>query len=111
MSVAAVSGLAIAKKKKKKAKPVKTTLYFHGGSPVGESESFGAVADVPLPMSTEKPSGAEPKSKQIVNGVATPNSQCAGNNLFVNFSGPLAGTIKGDVKVTFNAISSPGSVV
>jgi hypothetical protein len=100
-----------AKKKKKKAKPVKTTLYFHGGSPIGESESMGAVADVPLPMSPEKPSGAEPKSKQIVNGVVTPNSQCANNNLFPNWRGEVAGTIKGDVKVTFNAVSSPGSVV
>lgn len=104
MSVGAVA-------KKKKAKAVKTTLYFHGGSPIGESESMGAVADVPLPMSPEKPSGAEPKSKQIVNGVVTPNGQCANNNLFTNWSGQVSGTIKGDVKVTFNAISSPGQVV
>jgi hypothetical protein len=97
--------------KKKKAKPVKTTLYFHGGELVGETESMGSVNDVPLPMSPEKPSGSEPKSKQIINGVVTPNGKCANNNLFVNWKGDVAGTIKGDVKVTFSTVSSPGQVL
>jgi hypothetical protein len=104
-------GSIAAKKRKKRAKPVKTTLYFHGNEVVGESESMANVADAPLPMSPAKPTGSEPKSKQVVNGVATPNSDCAGNNLFANWSGKTAGTIKGDVKVTFNAISSPGTVL
>ena len=97
--------------KKKKTKPVKTTLYFHGNEVVGESESMGAVADVPLPMSPEKPTGSEPKSKQITNGVVTPNGRCANNNLFPNWKGDVAGTIKGDVKVTFTSVGSPGQVV
>lgn len=104
-------GATAAKKKKKKSKPVKTTLYFHGNEMAGEVESMGAVADVPLPMSPKKPSDAAPKSKQIINGVVTPNGQCANNNLFPNWSGKLSGTVKGDVKVTFNAVSSPGKVV
>lgn len=109
---AMVGGSADAKKKKKKkAKPVKTTLYFHGNEAVGESESFAVAADAPLPMSPEEPSGSEPKSKQITNGVVTPNAQCANNNLFPNWSGSVAGKIKGDVKVTFSTVSSPGDVV
>jgi hypothetical protein len=104
-------GATAAKRKKKKAKPVKTVLYFHGNEVVGESESMGAVADNPLPMTPAKPSGAEPKSKQITNGVVTPNGQCANNNLFPNWSGKVSGTVTGDVKVTFNAVSSPGNVL
>lgn len=106
-----LSSGATAAKKKKKAKPVKTTLYFHGGSPIGESESMGTVNDVPLPMSAEEPAGSEPKSKQIINGVVTPNGKCANNNLFTNWKGDIAGTIKGDVKVTFTTVSSPGQVL
>jgi hypothetical protein len=111
LSAGLLAGGATAAKKKKKAKPVATTLYFHGASPIGESESMGAVADVPLPMSPEKPSGAEPKSKQITNGVVTPNGRCANNNLFPNWSGKLSGTITGDIKVTFSTVGSPGQVL
>lgn len=100
-----------AKKKKKAPKPVATTLYFHGNEVVGETESSPQVADNPLPMTPEKPSGSEPKSKQIVNGVVTPNHECSGNNLFVNFMGEVSGTVTGDMKITFHTISSPGNVV
>lgn len=94
----------------KKAKPVPTKLFFHGDTVIGENDSIAVVNDVFLSMDSTEPSGAEPKSKQIVNGIVTPNTQCAGNNLFPVWSGPLAGTVKGDVKVTFSAVGTPGPV-
>ena len=94
----------------KKAKPVPTKLFFHGSTVIGENDSIAVVNDVFLPMDSTEPSGAEPKSKQIVNGIVTPNTQCAGNNLFPVWSGQLAGTVKGDVKVTFSAVGTPGPV-
>lgn len=101
-------GPAVAKKKK--AKPVTTTLYMHGNEIVGELESSPQVSDVPLPMDPTEPTGAEPKSHGILNGAVTPNSACAGNNFFAVFAGKVQGKIVGDMKVTLHAISTPGSV-
>ena len=95
---------------KKKAKPVTTKLFLHGSTVVGENDSFSLVAEGYLPMSTEEPS-ADLKSRQITNGLATPNTQCAGNNLFPVWSGPVSGQVKGDVKLTFSAIGTPGKAV
>lgn len=94
----------------KKAKPVPTTLYMHGTEVVGEAESTPVVADAYLSMDTTEPSGAEPKSHGIFNGVVTPNTHCAGNNLFPVFVGNVSGRIVGDMKVTLHALSTPGKV-
>ena len=113
LTVALAAGLlapsADAAKKKKKA--VKTTLYFHGASAAGEADSMAQVNDVPLPMDTTKPSDAAPKSRQLPHAVATPNHNCANNTLFPVWAGDVSGKIVGDVKVTFNAASTPGNVV
>ena len=104
-----VGGTADAKKKKPKA--VKTTLYFHGNEVVGETESNALAADVPLPMTAAKPTAAEPRSRQITNGVATPNERCAGNTLFPVWRGDVSGRVTGSMKVAFHTVSSPGDVV
>ena len=96
---------------KKKAKPVKTTLYMHGTQVIGELESTPQVADAPLPMDPTEPSGAEPKSKGIANGLVTPNNQCAGNNLFPVFVGNISGRVVGDMTITLHALSTPGGSV
>lgn len=95
----------------KKAKPVPTKLFLHGATALGENDSMAIVNDVFLPMDPTEPAGAEPKSKQITNGIVTPNTQCAGNNLFPVWSGQIAGTVKGDVKLTFSTVGTPGPVV
>ncbi len=95
----------------KKAKPVPTKLFLHGESVVGENDSFSLVAEGYLPMDSKEPSGAEVKSRQITNYMVGPNTQCAGNNLFPVWSGPVSGTIKGDMKLTFSTVGTPGSVV
>lgn len=105
-----VGSIAVADAKKK-AKPVATKLFLHGATVVGENDSFSLVNEAFLPMDTAEPTGSEPKSRLITNYLGGPNTQCSGNNLFPVWSGQLAGTIKGDVKLTFNAIGTPGDVV
>ena len=66
--VAGMASPGVAKKKKPKAKPVKTVLYLDGDMDVAEAED-------PLlfqKLSPTKPDGATPKSKQITNYVAWP---------------------------------------
>ena len=94
-----------------KKKPVATTLYLHGTEVVGETESMAIVAPGYFSMDATEPSGSEPKSKQLTNYVAGPNTQCAGNELFPVWVGDLSGTVKGDVTVTFHTISTPAAAV
>lgn len=97
---------------KKKAKPVATSLYLHGATPiVGENDSFSLVNEAFLPMDKTEPSASAPGSRWITNYLAGPNTQCAGNNLFPVWGGALAGTIKGDVTLTLHTIGTPGDVV
>ena len=111
LTVGLLAGALTAPALGKKAKPVTTTLYFHGASAAGEADSFPIANDVNLKMDPQEPEGSEPKSKQIVNGVGTPNGRCAGNNFFPLWQGEVVGKVVGDVKVTFGAVSSPGSVL
>ena len=103
---AALTGPAMAKK----AKPVKTKLFLHGSTVIGENDSFSLVAEGYLPMDKNEPSG-DLKSRQITNYLAGPNTQCAGNNLFPVWTGAVSGTIKGDMKLTFSTAGTPGPVV
>ena len=97
--------------KKKKAKPVATTLFFHGTSQVGEEDSFPNVNDAYLKMDATEPASSDIKSKQIFNGVATPNHMCAGNNFFPVWIGDVSGTVVGDMKVRFHTVGTPGKVL
>jgi len=100
------------KKKKKKAKPVATTLFLHGEETIGEVENYAFVSTgTYFSMDTEEPAGAEPKSKQLTNYVGGPNTNCTGNDFFPVWVGTLAGQVKGDVKVTFHTIATPGAQV
>ena len=102
---------------KKKAKPVATTLFFHGHSPVGEPDGLdGALAGAVTgtgyaTMDTAEPSGPAPKSMTVVSYVGGPNTSCGGSFLSPVWVGKMAGTVVGDVKVTFDAISTPGGKV
>lgn len=105
------TALAVPAVAAKKPKPVKTTLYLHGEQVVGETENFAIVAPgTYFSMDSNEPTGPEPKSKQLLNYVRGPNTQCAGNDLFPVWLGDVSGTITGDIKVTFHSISSPGAV-
>lgn len=95
-----------------KPKPVKTTLYLHGNTPVGEGGE-GAVniaESLQMTMNTTAPTDAAPKSYNYNNPVG--NDQCSGNSTFFpTWSGDLAGTIVGDVKWTAHFAAPPSQVI
>lgn len=95
---------------KKKVKPVAVTLYAHGNAPVGEAETVDGVSGIFMSMDSTEPEGGAPKSMGVTNAGATPNPNCAGNPFFPLWVGEVAGTIKGDMKLTFDALSTPGQV-
>ena len=104
------AGLAAVPAQAKKAKPVKVTLYAHGTMPAGEAEAADGLSGIFMKMDTTEPAAGAPKSMGVTNAAATPNPNCAGNPLFPVWVGDVAGTIKGDIKFTFDVISSPGQV-
>ena len=105
-SMAAVPAEA-AKKKKKKAKPVATTLFLDGTSNFGEEDQLGNGTY--LKLQAEEGSGE--KSMMIPNYVGGPNTNCAGNSLMPVFIGQTAGTVVGEMKVTFAAAAPPAQKV
>lgn len=93
--VASITAPAVAGK----AKPVKTTLYLHGNTPVGEAgEQASNLSDgATMTMDTTEPAGPVPKSF----GVYQPfNEMCVGNPLFPSWQGSFTGTIVGPIKLT-----------
>jgi hypothetical protein len=114
VALAVVAGLCIVgfagPAQAKKAKPVVTTLFLHGSAPLGEGDSNAANNEF-QPMDTAEPEGGQDKSKQITNYLVGPNVQCAGNTLFPVWSGTVKGKIVGDMKLTFSAAGTPGTVL
>ena len=101
-------GAVPASAKKKKAKPVATTLFMEGTSQFGEEDQSPASGGYLKLQSAE---GSGEKSMGIPNYTGGPNTNCAGNSLMPVFVGPTAGRIVGDMKVSFPAMSSPASAV
>ena len=95
-----------------KPKPVKTTLYLHGNTPVGEGAEAAVNISESLVMTLDAtaPTDPAPKSYNFNNPVG--NDQCSGNSTFFpTWSGALAGTIVGDVKWTAHFAAPPSQVV
>lgn len=90
--------------KKKKAKPVATTLYMEGSNTFGEQDQYGDGTFLKL---QDEPGTGE-KSRGFYNGVASPNPNCGGSSLMPVFVGPLSGTVTGDMTVTFDAMGMGG---
>jgi hypothetical protein len=110
--VGALAMPATAKKKKKKAAaPVPVTYYLHGTETAGEVEATNAGSGVFMSMDATKPAAGTPKSMFVTNYFAGPNTACSGNSLLPTWRGPLAGTVKGDVKLRLHTIGSPAAVV
>jgi hypothetical protein len=93
--------------KKKKVKPVATTLFMEGSSNFGEEDQL--ANGTYLKLQTAEGSGQ--KSAGVPNYVGGPNTTCAGNSLVPVFVGSLAGKVVGDMKVTFDAAATPGAKV
>lgn len=93
--------------KKKKVKPVATTLYMEGESNFGEEDQI--ANGTYLKLQTAEGSGE--KSAGVPNYTGGPNVNCAGNSLIPVFVGSLAGRVTGDMKVTFDASATPAAKV
>ena len=126
VTLALVAGLVVgslavsadaAKKKKKKPKAVKTTMYMHGTSQLGEQDGAQWLADTlqgaagaVMQMDGTKPADGTPKSMNVNNPAL--NTQCAGLPAgFPTWQGNVAGKISGDVKLTGHFVSAPGQKV
>lgn len=93
--------------KKKKVKPVATTLFMEGDSKFGEEDQL--ANGTYLKLQTTQGSGE--KTAGVPNYVGGPNTKCAGNSLVPVFVGGLVGRVVGDMKVTFKMNSTPASKV
>ena len=109
---------AVAKKKKPKPKPpveapapVPTVMYLDGESDLGEEDGGIPVAAPGDYLKLTKEAGTGEKSVTVASYSVGPNNSCAGNNLFPVFVGDLKGTVTGDLKVTFEAVGTPGGKV
>lgn len=111
--LAGASSMPATAKKKKKAKPVATTLYMHSAMPVGEVESTdGLLAGTYMTMDATEPTNPVPSSMQLLGPTPAfgPNTDCAGNQLFPIWVGKVSGTVKGTMKATFDVVASGGTV-
>jgi hypothetical protein len=93
-------------------KPVSTTLYLHGDSPVGEGVQGGMnLSDgTVMKLDGTEPVDAVPKSYNFNNPVG--NDQCSGNELFYpTWVGNMQGKIIGDAKWTLHFVSPATNVV
>ncbi len=117
----ALAAPAMAGKKKKKpktppaaAQPVPTTMFLEGTNRFGEQDAGPLInPGSPVPpgqyLKLTKEAGTGEKSMGIPSYSVGPNNRCAGNSLFPVFVGNVTGTVKGDIKVTFEAVGTPGS--
>lgn len=108
MVLGLIASLAVAPAQaKKKAKPIATTLFMDGTSTFGEEDQIANGTYLKLAPAA----GSGEKSIGIPNYTGGPNPNCAGNSLVPVFVGGVAGRVVGDMKVTFEAMSSPASKV
>ena len=98
--------------KKKKAKPVPVTMFFHGTETLGEIDAVNnlSAGGQVLPMDTTEPTATPSKSFPIIDLIATPNEACSGSSILPSWAGNMSGRVTGDVTVTFNTIGSAGTV-
>lgn len=115
VSIVAIAGLmfgavSVAEAGKKKAKPVKTSLYFHGTEAVGEGDLANYFQGAGyMKMDSSKPASGAPKSRQFTTWTGDPQmwNDCAGSALLPVWQGSVSGRIVGDMKVTLNAVATP----
>jgi hypothetical protein len=108
---ALVMSMAIpATAQRKRAKPVKTSLYLHGEAPLGDIDGvMWFLEDREPQMSPEEPEGSMPKSWRL--GTTGLNTACTGLPLgFPTWVGSVTGTITGRPTLTAHFMSPPARV-
>lgn len=110
LALACLAGALIAPAEAAKKKTYKHTLYLHGTQQVGEAEIPDTwLNDLWMKMDETKPASGAPKSINVTNLVASPNTNCSGNGLLPVWQAPMAGTIKGNVTLELHTVASPAS--
>ena len=98
MLVVAVATVALFAQQSLATATTSTTWYLHGVQPVGEAEIPDSVlSSLYMPMDATAPTAGQPKSMQIINYLAGPNTHCSGNGLFPVWSGQVTGQIVGNL--------------
>jgi hypothetical protein len=97
---------------KKKKKPVKSTLYFHGTETVGDVDAVNNFGVAYNKMDTKKPAGDVPKSRSFAIWAGQPQAwnDCAGNYLTPVWQGAVSGRVVGTMKVTLHTAAAPRPV-
>lgn len=97
-------------------KPVPTTLYFHSVDNMGTGNGnvnfiAGDSATGILPMDSKAPTSTTTQDYGTFSAANNPNHSCFGNGLTMHptWQGPTAGTLTGEVTVTFFARATPGN--
>ncbi len=103
-------GLVAAEPLPDEVPPQPTEFTFHGHGAQTLDEVGHTPLDGPAPMDEVAPTESVPKSKQIMNYVGGPNTECSGNNLFPTWAGWVAGDVGGQVTVSIPAIGNGGDV-
>lgn len=88
--------------------PVEYTFHLHGSQTVDEA-GHGILDPFPA-MDLTAPTEATPKSKQMLNYVGGPNTQCSGNNLFPTWQGFVDGIVSGPVTLSLPMIGNGDDV-
>ena len=97
------------KKKPPKPAPIAHTLYLEGTTEMGEQEEFTVPVVRPgVWLQLTKEPGTGEKSHGVPSYSVGPNNDCSGNRYFPVFVGALTGRVLGEVKITFEAVSTPG---
>lgn len=97
------------KKKPPKPAPIAHTLYLEGTTERGEEEEFTVPVVRPgVWLQLTKEPGTGEKSHGIPSYSVGPNNDCSGNRYFPVFVGSLTGRVVGEIKITFEAVSTPG---
>ncbi|MGH2753402.1 MAG: hypothetical protein ACRDLB_03130 [Actinomycetota bacterium] len=111
LALAVASFAAPATAKKKKAKPVATTLFLHGNAPVGDGVEVASnvVDGTVMTMDTTEPTQPVPSSMSYSAPVGNP--ECTGNPFFPSWEGKLTGKVVGDVKLIAHLGSAPGTAI
>lgn len=92
--------------------PIEVAFHLHGddATPTIDDDYVATLGGPPLVM--DRTPGDAGESRQLLNYVGGPNTQCTGNNLFPTWSGYIGdGTIASDATLTLDVTGALGGTV
>lgn len=110
LGLGVLAGLLVSPAAAGKPKPVATTLYMHGHTPVGDGLEFvyGYQNGTNMKMDPVEPAAGPPKSMSF--SLPVGNEACAGNDLFPSWSADVSGKLASDVTMKTHFAAAPSKV-